>query len=238
MSFRSQKVMIYWAASFGAVYCLALVFLLRMLPPPNAHQSAISVANWYAQRHTQIRIGAVIASYTGAFLLPFFIVVAEQVRRVEGPGRAWQWATLLGGGLMSIFTVLPPIFWGVAAFTTRHVPEVTQLMHQLGMLSFVTTDQYFIFAWVAVAVMCFLPEPVARSPFRRWFGYLTIWAALLLEAGAIAFLAHSGPLAWNGLLALYVPLAAFGVWAGVLGYLMLTSIRRQQAEAEAEPLSA
>ena len=234
MSFRSQKIMVWWALAFCAIYAVALGLLLDMIPPPNAHQTAGQVAHWYAVRHTKIRIGAIIAGYTSAFMVPWAIVVAEQIRREEGKGRVWQWATLLGGGLMSIFLVLPPLFWGTAAFTIRHNPEITQLMHQLGMLTLTTTDQYYVFMWVAVIVICFLPNKVTHSPFPRWFGYFSAWIAFMFEAGAIAFMAHSGPFAWNGLLVFWSPLTLFGLWLGVMSYLLLKSITAQQQEAALE----
>jgi hypothetical protein len=234
MTFRSQRIMVWWAIAFAVIYGLALAFLLHMVPPPNAHQTANQVAHWYEVRRTKIRIGAIIAGYTSAFMLPWGIVCAEQIRREEGRGRIWQWSTLMGGGLMSIFLVLPPLFWGTAAFTVRHNPEITQLMHQLGMLTLTTTDQYYVFMWIAIVIFCFLPKNVTHSPFPRWFGYFTAWTALMFEAGAIAFMAHSGPFAWNGLLVFWSPLTLFAIWLAVMSYLLLTNITKQQAEVELE----
>jgi hypothetical protein len=234
MSFRSQKIMVWWALAFCAIYAIALGLLLDMIPPPNAHQTAGQVAHWYAARHTKIRIGAIIASYTSAFMVPWAIVVAEQIRREEGKGRVWQWATLLGGGLMSIFLVLPPLFWGVAAFTPTRAPQITAIMHELGMLTLTTTDQYYVFMWVAVIVICLKPKMVSHSPFPRWFGYFSAWIAVMFEAGAIAFMAHSGPFAWNGLLVFWSPLTLFGIWLAVTSYLLLNAISAQQREAALE----
>jgi hypothetical protein len=234
MSFRSQKAMVWWAIAFAAIYGLALAFLLHMVPPPNAHQTASQVAHWYEVRRTKIRIGAIIAGYTSAFMVPWAIACAEQIRREEGRGRVWQWATLLGGGLMSIFLVLPPLFWGVAAFTVRHNPEITQLMHQLGMLTLTTTDQYYVFMWVAIVVICFQKKTVNHSPYPRWFGYFSAWIAFMFEAGAIAFMAHSGPFAWNGLLVFWSPLTLFCIWLAVMSYLLLHNINLQQQEAALE----
>src|SRR5581483_7437364 len=106
MSFRSQKALVWWAIITAAIYGLALGFLLNMIPPPTPKLSAVQVAHWYAVRHTKVRIGAVIASWTSAFMVPWAIVVAEQMRREETRSRVWTWCTLLGGGLMSIFLVL------------------------------------------------------------------------------------------------------------------------------------
>jgi hypothetical protein len=199
-----------------------------MVPPPSAKLSAPEIAAWYAHRHDSVRIGAVIASWTGAFLVPITVVIAIQMTRQETGRKVWTLMTVCGGAMMSIFLVLPPLFWGVAAFTPARAPEVTALMHELGMLTLVTTDQYYIFMWVAIAVICLRSTTVAHSPFPRWYGYFTIWTALMFEAGAIAFLARTGPFAWNGLLVFWSPFALFGAWLAVTAYLLLKAIREQR----------
>jgi len=135
---------------------------------------------------------------------------------------------------MSVFLVLPPLFWGVAAFTPTRSPEITATMHELGMLTLVTTDQYYVFMWVAVVVICLLPHSLTNSPFPRWFGYFTGWTAIMFEAGAFAFLPRTGPLAWNGLLVFWFPLSLFGLWLGVMSYLLLAAIKRQRLEGGPE----
>jgi hypothetical protein len=232
MSFRSQKFLVWWAIVFAAIYGLALGLLLHMIPPPSAKLSAAQVAHWYSIHHTSIRIGAVIASWTSAFMVPWAIVIAEQMRREEKFGRVWTWCTLIGGGMMSIFLVLPPLFWGVAAFTQHRVdPQVTTIMHELGTLTLTTTDQYYEFMWVAIIVICFIPKVVKHSPFPRWFGYFTAWTGFMFEAGAFAFMPRGGPFAWNGLLVFWSPLTLFGAWLAVTSYLLLHNINLQEKEA-------
>lgn len=234
MSERSQRILIWWTIAFGAIYGIVLGFLLNMIPPPTPKLSAVEVAHWYAARHDRIRIGAVIASWASGFMVPLSVVVAAQISRQERGRKIWSTMTVVGGGLMSIFLVLPPLFWGTAAFTTARAPEITALMHQLGMLTLTTTDQYYIFMWVAVVVICFLPQTARHSPFPRWFGYFTAWSAFMFEAGAFAFLPRSGPFAWNGVLVFWFPLTIFGLWIAVASYLLLRALRHQQDEAAAE----
>jgi len=106
-------------------------------------------------------------------------------------------------------------------------------MHELGLLTLTTTDQYYIFSWVAVAVISLRPNTVVHSPFPRWFGYFTIWIALMFEAGAIAFNTRTGPFAWNGLLVFWTPLSLFGLWIIVIAVLLFKAIAKQQADAVA-----
>lgn len=238
MSVRAQKILVWWGIIFITIYGLALGFLLHMIPPPRATMNAAQVASWYQNHKGTIRVGAVIASWTSAFMLPLSIVVGTQMARVEkGRSKAWTIAVIASGSMMSLFLVLPPLFWGVAAFTPDRAPELTQLMHQLGMLTLVTTDQYYIFMWVAVVIICLTKTGIKHSPFARWYGYFTAWTALMFEAGAIAFLTKTGPFAWNGLLVFWSPLTLFGAWIAVTCNLLLKALNKQAAEeAEYEAL--
>jgi hypothetical protein len=92
------------------------------------------------------------------------------------------------------------MFWGVAAFTPDRSADVTLTLHQFGNLAFIATDQYFIFQFVALAVVCLRPQSAEHSPFPRWLGYLTLWSAFSIEIGVAAFVFKTGPFAWNGLL--------------------------------------
>jgi len=238
VSERSQRIIIWWAIAFAAIYGVALRFLLDMMPPPTPRLSANEIAQFYAERHDEIRIGAVIASWTSAFMLPLAVVIAIQMARQEVGRKVWSLMTICGGAMMSIFLVLPPLFWGVAAYTPTRSPEVTSLMHELGMLTLTTTDQYYIFMWVAIVVICLMPTSITHSPFPRWFGYFTAWTGFMFEAGAFAFIPRSGPFAWHGLLVFWSPLTLFGAWIGVMSYLLFKALRGQQEEAELEAAMA
>jgi hypothetical protein len=238
LSLRSQKVLIWWTIIFTAIYGLALRFLLHMMPPPTAKWSAAQIAQFYTDHSTEIKWGATIAGWTSAFFVPLAIVVGIQLYRHERGRPVWSIVAVANGVIMSIFLVLPPLFWGVAAFTPTRPAEVTAIMHELGTLTLTTTDQYYIFMWVAVVVVCLAPNKVVHSPFPRWYGYFTAWTALMFEAGAIAFLTRGGPFAWNGLLVFWSPLTLFGAWIAVTATLLLKSLNKQIADEADLPLVA
>jgi hypothetical protein len=233
ISERSQIVILWSFVVFAIIYALALGILLRMIPPPAATQTAEEIKDWYLARQTEVKLGAMIASWTSAFMVPFWAVVAMQMLRQERGRPIWTSLTLVSGALVSIFLVLPPIFFGTAAFTPTRAPEVTAIMHELGVLTLVTTDQYFVFAFVAVVVLCFLPRQAEHSPFPRWFGYFTIWFTFVAEAGAIAYNLRTGPFAWNGLLAFWIPFGVFGPWLAIFVFLLIRALNRQMRDVEA-----
>jgi len=227
ISTRAQNVMIWWGVIFILIYGLSFGFLLKMVPLPSAELSAAQVAAFYLANSFQIRLGAAICSYTSAFMVPLAVVVSVQMARLERGVPIWSILQLAGGVMMSLFLVLPPLFWGVAAYTPTRAPEVTLLMHELANLTLTTTDQYYIFQMVAIAVVGLAQKPEPFSAFPRWFSYLTIWAAFMFEAGAIAFLPKSGPFAWNGLFVFWCPFCIFGAWFFVTSFNMLNAVRHQ-----------
>jgi hypothetical protein len=239
---RSQRAILWWGIALAVIYGVALIFLLQQVPTKNPAWSAEQVADWYANHQGSIKWGAVIASWTGAFMMPILAVVTIQMARVETGGwKIWSALSLVSGALMSLFLMLPPLFWGVAAYTApRKDPEVTTLMHELATLTLTTTDQYYIFLWIGVTVIALRPatQLVKNNPFPRWWGYTSLWITIMFEAGAIAFVPRSGPFAWNGLLVFWSPLTLFTVWITIQCWLIFRALRLQRAEPDPVPTPA
>ena len=229
MTERAQTIMVWWALIFMVIFGFAWWGLLDMMPPPPATWTPNEVAAFYVEHGFKIKLGALIASWTSAFMVPFSVVVAVQMARLERGTPVWSILQFAGGILMSIFLVLPPIFWGIAAYSPERAPEVTALMHEIAMLTLVTTDQFYIFQMVAMAYVSLTQTVDAHSPFPRWIGFFTIWAALIFEVGAIAFIPKTGPFSWNGLFVFWFPLVIFGAWVTTISVSMLQALKRQQA---------
>ncbi|MVU80758.1 hypothetical protein GPX89_26330 [Nocardia sp. ET3-3] len=233
-SVRSQRAILWWGIGLAVVYTVALIFLLQQVPTKNPEWSAEQVNAWYASNQGKIKWGAVIGGWTGAFMMPILAVVAVQMARVEKGGfKIWSALSLVSGALMSLFLMLPPLFWGVAAYSApRKDSEVTTIMHELGSLTLTTTDQFYVFLWVGITVIALRPatQLVKHNPFPRWFGYVSLWITIMFEAGAFAFVPRTGPFAWNGLLVYWSPLSLFGVWITLQCWLIFRALRGQEAE--------
>lgn len=228
---HGQVVMIWWGLSFTAIYAVCIIFLLRMVPPPDPALPAEDIARFYIENRESILLGATICSWTSAFMVPIASVLAIQLARLQEGVRSWAILCFAGGILMSMFLVFPPIMWGTAAFTATRAPEATALLHELALLTLVTTDQYFIFQMVPLAYVSLAIRRHDRlSAAPRWLGYATLWIALAFEAGALAFLTKSGPFSWKGGYVFWVPLVAFGVWIAMISFAMLRAIHHQRKQ--------
>ncbi len=229
ISSRAQRFMLWWGYIMMIVFGLSFAFLIKLVPPNPATDTAEITAAFYRENSVSIRIGAVISSWCAGFAIPIYAVLAAQSARLEKGIPIWAILQFGGGMMMTIFLVLPPLFWGTAAFSAERAPELTLLMHELANLTLITTDQYFIFNMVAIAYIALSRRNHPLNPFPRWYGYYVIWGALMFEVGAFAFLPRTGPFAWNGLLTFWVPFCVFGVWMTITMFVMLAAIKKQEA---------
>src|SRR5581483_3345724 len=73
--------------------------------------------------------------------------------------------------------------------------------------------------------------------FPRWVGYYNLWTAFMFLPGALVIFFHTGPFAWNGILAFWVVAVLFGAWFIVMTFVLLQAIKRTNRGA-AEPVSS
>lgn len=232
MSERGQRILVWWGLIMMFIYGFTLWLGFDMVGPPSPKLTPEQVAAFYQTDNFAKRIAAMITSWTSAFAVAIQIVASIQVARYEKGTPVWGIASLSGGILMSIFLVLPPLFWGVAAYSPDRDPQATTLMHELGMLTLTTTDQFYIFNMVAIVIVSLRTEVHdALSPFPRWFGWFTLWAAVAFEVGAFAFLPKSGPFSWNGIVVFWMPFCVYGAWITVLCMQLLKALRNQENAA-------
>ena len=238
VSERAQTIMLWWGLIFMYIYGTCMFFLLKMMPPPDANLTAEMVAAFYQEHSRSILIGAMITSWTAAFAVPFITVGVLQLIRLESKldnaFPAWSLLAFAGGLTMTMFLVFPPILWGVAAFTPDRPAEVTTIIHELGLLTLTTTDQYYIFNMVAIGIVSLkFKNHDAASGWPRWLGYFTLWAALAFEVGALAFMFKTGPFSWNGVMVFWMPLVVYGAWITVVSAYQLHALKLQAKERRA-----
>jgi hypothetical protein len=229
LSIQSQRTILWWGVAFMVTFGLSWWFLLGMVPPPAPTLPAADVAAYYTEHAGNIKIGAVICSWVSACMVPYSLVIAFQLARIEPGKPVWSVLSLCSGCLMSMFLVFPPIIWGVIAFEPTRPAEITSALNQLANLTLVTTDQFYIFQMIAVWVVAMKAKPDPLSAFPRWLGWMNLWIAIIFEVGAPSFLFKTGPWAWNGIIVFWLPFTFYFTWQIVMYISMFGALKRQEA---------
>jgi uncharacterized membrane protein len=123
------------------------------------------------------------------------------------------------------------MWWQVATFRPERDIAFIALLNDLAWICFigiVSTTVVQVFVTGVVMLQDHRPTPT----FPRWMGYFTIWAAIVFSPGALCVFFKSGPFAWNGLFAWWLPLGVFAAWIGVLFVMLLRVIKSQEADSD------
>lgn len=119
------------------------------------------------------------------------------------------------------------MIWQAAAFRPERDPATTQTLNDLAWLPFLGLTTTVIIQNVVLAAVV-LRDPRQRPLLPRWYGYTNLWVALgIVPAGFIVFF-KTGPLAWDGLLAWWLPVAVFFFWIILTAVLLHRSARAGQ----------
>lgn len=232
MELRVQRVLIWSGVAMIALWLGAFLFIAGFIPPSAPSSTADVIVNLYNNRSNGIKLGMVISMLGSALLVPYAVAISGQLKRIDG-ARALADIQMVSCALLSLEFITPIGVWMAASFRGR--PEyITEALHDLGWILFMTVIWSLFVQLVAIGVAILIdrrPKPILP----RWLGYLNLWVALLIiPAGCVLFF-KNGPLAWNGLVGLYVPLTAFVVWFATMTFAIHRNLTRQIEEAECRP---
>lgn len=223
MEHRSEVLCVWSGAAFCLLFGIGFTLVAQFVPPPSPALDAAAVAAMYEDKRTLIRAGAVLCMIANGFYLTWTAVISVVLWR--SALRLWSLVQLLGGGLGAMGPFLGTMLWIAAAFRPEQAPQTIQALNDIAWLF---TIAYFVpvfFQFVAVGIAGLLASEDHR-PYPRWVGFFSLWmATLALPASLIPFF-KSGPFAWDGVLAFWVPLSAFFGWFCVMIPVMLKSVRR------------
>jgi hypothetical protein len=226
------------AMAWCGVVFLALLFagLLTagFIPPIAPKDSAVQVANRYREHANAIRLGCVLMIFGAAFTIPFYGVVSAQLQRMEGHFTPLCFAQIAAGSAGVLIIIFPVIFFAVATFRPDRDPALTQLLNDLGWIPLLMVFPPAV-AQVVVICVAVLNDPSPVPVFPRWTAYAMLWSGLLFTPAALLLFFKTGPFAWNGLLAFWVAVPAFGVFTVILIWATLRAIA---LAPDAEPASA
>ena len=205
-----QKACIWAGPVMGALFILGFV-IAGFFPPPSPNQSAAQVAAMIDEHRTAIRIGIVICLASCPLLMPFLASFTIQMKRIEGARPIMAYTQLALGALATIDFVIPYVFMLASTYRPDQHPDVTRALYDLSWFFFLGVISTFVLQLVLFGVAVLIDRR-ERPIFPRWLGYINIWLALMFTPASFLVFFKAGPLAWNGVLVWWVPVAAFLLW--------------------------
>lgn len=196
------------------------------LPPVPPNYDAATVASIFQEDNLRIKLGATALAVGGIFWLPFSAAIAMQMSRMEGKMPIFSVVQVIASACLVLVLLSGSYSWIAGAYRVEMIPAtLVQKMSDLGWIWFVAAFPP-LFMQNAAMGLCILTSESAEQIFPRWAGYANLWFALLAVPGIMVPFFYSGPFAWNGLIAFWVPVAAFGFWFVMMWHLNLKAISK------------
>lgn len=226
---KAQWVSLWTGPAVGTVLLIALLAFPGFWPPLSPLLPAEQVAAFYAENTAWIRFSQVTFNLCGIMILPFFMVIVAQMKRMKTQSHVFAYCYLTAIVSGATIFALSNIFFLVAAFRPGRDPEVVMVLNDLAWIVFIAPVGMVVTQFVLLAVAVYFddgPDPV----FPRWVGHysLATGIAMIPAAGAAVF--HSGPLAWDGLLSFWLRNGAFAVFVIVMFFVLRRAVLRQARE--------
>jgi hypothetical protein len=214
---KTQLICVWCGPVCAVLFAIGAVFLGEFIPPLVAPSNgAGEVARKFAENTGPIRVGAMLSVISMSLIAPWGAVVATQVRRIEGRFPVLTYVQLVCAAVGTAVVVLMCMFWAVAAFRPEsYSNETVMVLNDIAYFLFLFTWTPFVIWALAIALAIFTDHNDVLV-YPRYVAYVSLWTALLFCGAAGMEYFKTGPFAWNGIMALYIPVAVFFVWLTVI----------------------
>jgi len=212
----------------GVAYCVLLLvgwwFIGGFFPLHRPSAGAQEIAAFFRGDIVRIRLGMVVVMWGSAIFIPFTASLADYVSKVEGRSGPLTKITTMAGYANAMLTFYPPLLWIANTWRSKErSDELIYLVNDIAWLQFIGGLALIMPMFVTVAVTAFNDKSV-NPTFPRWVAFASIMTFILFLPDQMLFFFKTGPFAWNGLFAFWVPLTIFCGWFVMLAFLMRRSI--------------
>ena len=228
-SMAAQWVSLWMTPVVGVILLVAFVAFPGFRPPMSPNMPAADVAAFFARHTAGTRLSMIIFDVCGIMLLPFFMLIVLQIKRMGTPSQVFAYCYLSAVVSGATFFAISNLLWLLAAFRPERDPALIQLLNDLAWIIFTAPVGMLVGQCVSLALAIYLdarPRPV----FPRWVAHLNVATAVVLVPAACAAVVTTGPLAWDGLVSFWLKIGAFSAYLVVMFFVVWTALRQQARE--------
>ena len=152
MRTTAQTISLWIGLGFGLVLFLAFLLFPGFIPPMSPAKTATEVAAFYAGHTAAIRASMVIINLCGIMLVPFFMVVVYQMKRMATPTQVLAYAYLSAVASGATLLAIADLFWLIAAFRPGRDPQLILLLNDMAWIVFTAPVGAFVAQNVCLAL--------------------------------------------------------------------------------------
>ncbi len=209
-----------WCGPLGLTLFFAGFLIAHLLPLPSPTENASQISTFYRSHTDLIRVGLVFAIFGATLLGPWVAMLSVMVKRIEGRLSPAAYCQLALGSLLILEFIIPLMILETAVFRPNRSPSEILLLSDVcwtlfvGVVSTAVVEVFFIGLTIR--------RDKSQNPiFPNWMSNFSFLVAAIFMSGTFVVFFKTGPLAWNGVLAWWVAVSAFGIWLLAITIYML-----------------
>lgn len=222
---RRLQLLCAWCGPLFLLLFLLGFLVAGLIPPPSPSDDTIQIAAFYREHADRLRVGLLIAMIATPLMVPFLVLLTLQLKVANPRLAPLAYAQLICGVVVMFLLLLPIALMALAAFRPDRPPESTQLINDSAFFILLWTFSPFSLEYISIG-LAVLMDRSERPLFPRWVGWFDMVVALLFVAGGPVLFVKHGVFAWDGLLAFWAVLGAFGAWFTVTFVAVLRAVGR------------
>lgn len=232
---RAQLMRARWGAYcsllFAALIAVGWLGIAHFWLPAPADLTAEATKTFYTVTHRSgMLLGNTLLILGTALLVPGSIQFGQALADIEGPRPLWSITAGMCGSLIALIIFLNAAFWIGAAYRPEAGADVVVALNDVSWFGFLLGWVFLSMQMVATAIVALTDE--SPSPlFPRWLSIASIVGAILLAAAGGPAFFKSGPLAYHGWAAFYMPMVVWGLWLVAHELIILGDLNRRIREA-------
>lgn len=209
-------------------FLIPFALLADLIPPPAPSMSAQEIAGMIAENRIGIRVGVILALWFSALLLPFYAVIAAEMRKIEGENALLAPIQFASSAILVCFFQIIGLAWLLMTYRPEINPEIVRTLNDYCWFVWSMLIPTYIFQYVSMALAGFMD--VREQPlWPRWAAYFNLWVSITGAGGFLAVFFKVGPFAWNGIIGFWIPAILFGIGNTVTMVLLVRRRRYEQA---------
>ncbi len=209
----------YSLLAYAGIFVLGWWIIADFMPPHLPTAGPLEIVAAFQSNLTGIRIGMVLSMVAAMFYMPLTAIISYHIEKIEGYIGPLTWCQIMAGVCSVMLTYLPPMFWLITAFRLDRDPKLTQMLNDVAWLQIVGGLTIYLPTLFTISIASFMDKS-EQPTFPRWFGYMCLLVFMGQSPGQLVFFFKTGPFAWNGLFAFYIPMIAFFLWFVAAFYLL------------------
>jgi hypothetical protein len=230
-SIGSQKAAVACTWIFTLLTVVGWLGIANFWMPVPADAGMEVTHQWFAVDHKWgIIIGCTLFYIAAGFLTPSSIQFGIMLSKIEGRWPIWSLTTAVCGIFISLIVFFNACAWLVVAFRPETGADVAQSWYDWAWFAFLLGWIYLSIEMISTAVVEL--QDLRETPMvPSWFSWFTIAGGVAIVTAAGPAFFKSGPFAYHGLLAFYMPVIVWGIYLNANAWFMWQELNREASGA-------